>query len=76
MEVDVVHTAGEHEVEIGLHLRQRRTEVLGEPCKRLARCERLAHDVSGRRGVFQHRHIAIILSGFAWIGTQPFDAEL
>ncbi len=60
VEEHAVHPGAEHEVEIGLHLAQRRAEVLGEPRKSFARGVFLTRDVGRRRGVFQHRKVTEI----------------
>ena len=72
----VVHTAGEHQVDVGLHLRQRGAEVLSEPSEGLARCERLAGDVGCRRRILQHRHIAVIGASESLIGAQTLYSEV
>ena len=50
--------------------------MLCQPCKRLTGGQRLAHDVGGRRSVFEHRHIAEVLARHAWIRAQSLDTEL
>ena len=76
VEEDVVHTGYEHQVEVGLHLRQRGAEVLGEPGERLAGSERLARDVGGRRGILQCREVAQVAADEARVGAQPFNLEI
>ena len=76
MEVHVVDAGTEHQVEVGLQLRQRRAEVLGEPGKGLARRVGLATDVGGRRGVLEHRVVRVVLARLAWVGAQALDAEV
>ena len=47
-----------------------------QPRKRLTGCQRLAHDVGGRRSVFEHRYIAEVLARHAWIRAQSLNTEL
>ena len=76
MEIDVVDTTGEHQVQVGLHLRPRCAEVFCQPGECLAAGEGLAHDVGCRRGIFQHRYVAEVLLRLAWVCAQSLDAEL
>ena len=50
----VVNATGEHQVEVGFHLRQRRTEMLCQPGECLAAGKGFSHHVGCRRGIFQH----------------------
>ena len=76
VEEDMVHAREEEEVEVGLHLRERHAEMLGQPGKGLARGERLAHDVGRTRGILQRGQVAQVLSGEAGVGAQASDVEV
>ena len=76
MEVDVVDAAGEHQVEVGLHLRQRSTEVLRQPGERLTTRQWFPRHMGCRRGILQHRHIAEVLPRLTRVGTQSLDAKI
>ena len=54
VEIHVVHTTGEHQVDIRFALRERCTEMLCEPCQSLTACQLFSCDVSSRRGIFEH----------------------
>ena len=60
MEKRMIDAGNEHEVDIRLTLRQRRTEMLRQPSKSLRRSIRFAGDMSARRSVFQHREVGVI----------------
>ena len=65
MEEHMVDATGEHQVEVGFHLRQRSAEMLGEPGESLAAYQRFSSYMSSRRSVFEHRHITEIGTGEA-----------
>ena len=73
---DAVHARAEHQVEVGLHLRQRGAEMLRQPGERLARGQRLTRDVRRTRRVFQHREVRVVAAREAGVGAQPTDAEV
>ena len=75
VEENVVNATSEHQVEVGLHLRQRGAEVLRQPSEGFARGKWLAHDVSGRGGILQHGHVAEVLFGHTGVTAQSFDAK-
>ena len=76
MEDDVVHAGYEHQVEVGLALRQGCTEVLGEPSEGLARCEAFAGNVSRGRRIFEHGEVGVILLGESGIPAKTANAEI
>ena len=75
VEKDMVYTAGEHQVEVGLHLREGGAEMLSQPGEGLTGGVSFAHYVGGRRRIFQHRHVAVVLTGETGVGAQTLDAE-
>ena len=76
VEQHVVDARNEELIDLGLHLRQRGTEVLRQPRHRLARHQRLARDVGGTRRIFQRGQRTEGLHREARILTQAADAEV
>ena len=75
MEEHVVDTSTEHEVEVGLQLRETGTEVFREPGEGLAGRIGFSADVGSRRGILEHRVVAVVLARLTRVGTQSLDAE-
>ena len=75
VEEHAVDAGAEHQVEVGLQLREAGAEMLGEPGERFARGEWLAGDVGGRWRILQHREVGVVLACLARIGAQPLDAQ-
>ena len=75
VEVDVIDAAGEHQIEVGLHLRQRSTEVLRQPGECLTTRQWFPRHMGCRRGILEHRVVRVVLAGLAWILTESFDTE-
>ena len=71
-----VYSGTEHQVEVGLHLREGGAEVLREPSERFARHQPLACNMSRRRGVLQHRKVGEVLARHAGVGAQTLDTKL
>ena len=59
----MINAGDEHQVHIRFALRQRSAEMLRQPGKCFGRSIRLPGDMCGRRGIFQHRQVRIILFG-------------
>ena len=76
MEEHVVHASTEHQVKVGLQLRQACAEMFCQPRERLAAGVGLAADMGCRRGVLEHRVVAVVLTRLARVGAQTLDAEL
>ena len=76
MEKHVIDTTREHQVEVGLHLAQRRAEVFGEPCEGLAGGKRLTHDVGGGGRVLQHTDVTEVRTCESRITPQSLDTEV
>ena len=75
VEQHVVDTAGEQQVQFGLYLRQRRTEMLCQPRHRLAGRQQFAGDVGCTRRVFQRSAAAQRIQVKALVVAQTLDAE-
>ena len=76
MEIHVVDAAGKHQVDVWLALRERGAEMFCKPGEGLAAGQTFAIDMGSRRGILQHRHIAVVLSGESRILAQSLNAEL
>ena len=75
VEIDMVHTGDEHQVQIGLALRKRSAEVLGQPSERFRSRERLSGDVCSRGGILKHGEVGIV-GARQRIAAQSADAEV
>ena len=76
MEEHVVHAGAEHQVEVGLQLRERGAEMFGKPGKGLAAGVGFATNVGSRRGILEHRIVGVVLAGLARVFTQTLDAQV
>ena len=76
MEQHVVDACHEHQVKVGFHLRERCTEMFGEPGKGLARRECLTCDMGCRRGILQRGEVAVVLTDETFVGTQSLNLEV
>ena len=75
MKKHVIDSGREHEIEIGLTLRQRRAEMLGKPCKCLGRDISFSRYMCSGRGIFEHGKIGIVVF-LDRIAAQTFNAEI
>ena len=74
VEEHVVDARDEHQVHVGLALREAGAEMLGEPGERLAAHQRLTTDVSCAGGIFQDGEVGIVFLANG-VHPQPLDAE-
>ena len=72
----MVYASHEHQVDVGFALRERSTEMLGEPSESLGTCVFLSCDVCSRGSIFQHRNVGVIGLCETWVGAETFDFEV